>query len=529
MMREIIKYNTKGEICGIETDNLIENFQELGYAKISSDEMLSDSCIVRVSGKFIERCSLDDLRPLALSMTKGRTNERSAVRDYNVLTKKFVNQLNKIDVVAFKDTKDVCHFFFKNGVLKIFSNGEQRFCGLDEIDVGDSRIWKTSVLDMEYRAFGRTDYKDGVFYKFCQNVVGEDGIEYLMRALGYLLHSYKNPSNPKAIIFSEGQQDDSLQANGGTGKSLIAVKALQIFRTVSTVDGKAYDPKNRFKFQGIKEEADIAALEDVPYNFKYEDIYNFITGDSEFERKNMTTVIVPFERSPKFIITTNYGIPVHGESDLRRRCVIGFKNHYSSRYTPYDEFGHNLFSDWKDERTDEWQKFFLFMAECVKLYFAKGIESFNNTMIENVALRKFFGNELYDYCLLNYNLYIGEKNAMSQKELYDNIPAHIKQQSKSQEEFTAKFNRMMKSIGIECRVLKKTKIRIGSVSVRTRIYVYNITNPELLARTVRGMDGGELPEDIEDLKEEDVVSDDLFRQGLPPEEPEVISQEECPF
>lgn len=524
-MRNIVKYNSKGAVCGIETSNVVENLHDLGYSKIAADDMLSDSNLVRVSGKFIERCSLDDLKNIVMDMTGGTPAEKTAVIKDKILSRSFINWLNKEDVIAFKDTRDVCHFFFKNGVLKIARDGTEKFCNLDDIEVGKSRIWKTSVLNMEYKGEGRNDYKESVFYQFCRNAVGEDGISYLMRALGYLLHSYKDPSNPKAIIFSEAVQDDSLQANGGTGKSLIATKALSIFRTVSTVDGKAYDPKNRFKFQGIKEEADIAALEDVPYNFKYDDVYNYITGDAEFERKNMTTVIVPYERSPKFIITTNFGIPAHGGSDKRRRCVIGFQNYYSDQFRPFDEFGHNFFSDWKDEREDEWQKFFLFMKECVKLYFKEGIQSYNHTMIENVALRKFFGNELYDYCLMNYALYCGDRNAKTQKDIYEGVPSHIRIQFKSQGEFISKFNRMMKSIGIDNSVYKNDYLEVGGQRYHTRLYVYNIVDPTLLERTIKDM--GAVHKSVPAYIKEDEVE---YNSGtLAFTEDEIIPEDECPF
>lgn len=530
-MESIIKYDSKGNVCGIETAKLVNCLQDLGYAKIAADEMLYDSTLVRVSGKLIERCSLDEVRILALQMTNGTIEEQTAVYNSSVLSKKFVNWLNKETVVAFKDTKDACHFFFKNGVLKILKNGTERFCSLDEIEVGESKIWKTSVLDMEYRAFGRTDYKDGVFYKFCRNAVGENGIEYLMRAIGYLLHSYKDPSIPKAVIFSEANQDDSMEANGGTGKSIIAKDALSIFRNLSTVDCKSYDPKNRFKFQGIKEESDIAALEDVKYNFEYNDIYNFLTGDAEFERKNLSTIIVPFERSPKFVITTNYGIPASGSSDQRRRCVIGFLNHYSAKHTPYDEFGHILFKDWKGEREDEWQYFFMFMKECVKLYFEKGIESYNHTKIESVALRKFFGSELFDYCLLNYGSYCGKINAKSQKDIYESLPNHIRIQFRSQEEFTAKFNRMMKAIGIECNVYKNEYVTSSAGRYHVRTYLYTIVDSSKLSRILRDMNAsGIRPSEPSFMQEDEVeapIREDFKQTEF--DYQDIDNSDYCPF
>lgn len=491
-MEDIIDFS--GKSPKLNRDALINNWKSIGYRIISNDKMLSDAFLVKTEGKFIERVDLQYLHTEALSMTNGSPVSRNVLLEEDILSKRFFKYIPKIDVTAFKDPKDYCFMFFQNGVVRIDRSGKVEMVDSSSVYTGEKKIWKTSMMKYDYE--WKEDWKDGEWYRFCSNVVGEEGLPYLMRALGYLIHTYKDPACPKAIILSESHQDEGGDANGGTGKSLIATKALSVFRNVSTVDGKRWNPKDRFNFQGVNEEADIVALEDVPMRFRYDAIYNYITGDSEIERKGTTSIKVPYDQSAKFLITTNYGIALHGASDKRRRCVIGLKNYYSDTFTPLDDFGHRLFDDW--DRT-EWDRFFSFMIECVKIYFKEGIDNYANDGIEAVASRRFIGSDMYYYCVDNYAEFL---EGMTSNDIYNKIVNDGASMGLRCEDCLKKFYMCMSMIGLE----RKT-IRSRDGAIRVRLISFTVSSQKKLNEAIRQVNP--------DLAEEETPVPEL--------------EEECPF
>ena len=193
-MEDIIIRKQDGSIAGMSSSKLVDNLTGKGFAVIANDEMLRDLYLVKVDGKFIERENLLTLEEEALTMTRGTVSEKDAVMREGVSSIKFAKHLPRTNVVAFKDPKDKCHFFFQNGVVVIRRNGDVSFVSADDINTGKSKIWKTAIMQHSYEE--RSDWDMGEWYRFCRNVVGETGLPYLMRAMGYLLHTYKDPANP---------------------------------------------------------------------------------------------------------------------------------------------------------------------------------------------------------------------------------------------------------------------------------------------------------------------------------------------
>lgn len=495
-MEDIIKRDKDGNPKKVRTAELVSSLNKRGYAVIANDMMFQDAFLVKVSGKFIRREHLKTIEDEAKEMVDNDPEDVSCIMDADICSYRFIKHLQKEEVEPFKDPKDECNMFFSNGVLVINRDGTTDFKQADDIYTGTSKIWETTIMKHKYHP--NAEWDTGEWCQFCKNVVGEEGLPYLMRAMGYLLHTYKDPKNPKAVILSEYNQDEGGEANGGTGKSLIATKALAVFRNLSTIDGKRWDPKGRFNFQGVSEESDIIALEDVPMGFRYESIYNYISGNAEIERKRRQSVIVPYDKFGKFIITTNYGVALHGDSDRRRRCVIGLQNHYHNGHTPMDDFGHLLFDDWD---TSEWDKFFAFMIECVKLYFKKGIANYNNEGIETVAMKRYIGEDIRDYCIDNCDRYMVEEG-LTQEKITQMLIDEVPYLGWGTQELVIKFKKAMKSIGLKSVVVKQAKVGY----VRVRYYRYEICDENLFRAS---------------------TSEELPQENKEPQLP--LDLEECPF
>lgn len=142
---------------------------------------------------------------------------------------------------------------------------------------------------------------------------------------------------------------------------------------------------------------DIYVIDDVPVGFKYDALYTNISGDIKPERKGTHTTVIPFEYTPKFIITTNNIVP-HDElatSTNRRFLEYKLTDFWNSNNRPADYFEGNFFNDW-DEK--EWQLFHELLVLCVMEYLSNGLQkidyskegdNFRNVFMNEVLLEEF--------------------------------------------------------------------------------------------------------------------------------------------
>lgn len=180
-------------------------------------------------------------------------------------------------------------------------------------------------------------------------------------ALGYLLTSWKTPTESKAVVIRNrhlGQYQN--------GKSLLA-KAIGMIRDLDSSNNW-----DEYGFQDVNPNADVILIDDVDRNFKFQSLFTAITNDLVICRKNQPKVVVPWVDSPKFVLTTNDYIKGANEGSAKRRIAyVDISGHYSPAHTPIDEFGHLMFKGWDKY---QWQPFDNFMMECIMWYF----RSYNN-------------------------------------------------------------------------------------------------------------------------------------------------------
>ena len=184
---------------------------------------------------------------------------------------------------------------------------------------------------------------------------------HMCRTIGYILHKFKDPANPRAVILTDEVISDNPE--GGVGKGVF-LKGLSKIKNTVTMDGKLFKPNKNFLYQRVTLATQIIALEDVLRDFPFEMMFSTITEGIEVERKNLQPIYIEFEDSPKLIITSNYIIKGQGASHERRRIEIELKQYYKPDFTPRDEFGHNLYDEWS---ADEWNLFDNFMMWCVQI------------------------------------------------------------------------------------------------------------------------------------------------------------------
>lgn len=301
----------------------------------------------------------------------------------NLFTEGYLLMLDTIELLMLNDTPDTSYLAFRNGILKVTKN---EITLSDYIDV-DGYVWKRQIID---RDFVSSDSLENDYKKFINNVSSGAPLP-LETIIGYLMSTYKNKTNNKAIILND--EVISQNPEGGTGKGLF-IQGLRQMRKVAILDGKTFDDKKSFPYQTVSSDTQILVFDDVIKNFNFENKFSLVTEGMTLERKNKDAIKLSVENSPKMVISTNYVIKGAGNSHDRRRLEVEFSQHYGKKLTPYDEFGRHLFDDWTKE---EFLNFDNYMVNCLQTYLKMGIVP---QTAKNLAMRKLMAetsNEFYEW------------------------------------------------------------------------------------------------------------------------------------
>ena len=314
----------------------------------------------------------------------------------NLFSEQFLLMLESIDLMMLKDDRNTSYIAFQNGILKVTKEKVEL---IDYIDV-DGYIWESHILEREYV---KNDNNDNDYKRFINNISSNEPFA-IECTIGYLLSTYKNRSNNKAIILN----DEIISENpeGGTGKGLF-VQGLSQIRNTSIIDGKQFDSKKSFAYQTVSLDTKILVFDDVKKNFDFEDKFSLVTEGMTLERKNQDAIKLNVHDSPKILLSTNYAIKGEGNSHNRRRHEIEIAQYYGRDLTPDEEFGKQLFDEWD---VAEFQRFDSYMIECLQKYLASGLVKQN---AKNIKLRKFIAEtsmEFYEWARETENLPLNIRN-----------------------------------------------------------------------------------------------------------------------
>lgn len=368
--KSIIFWNVKTKKNGdlditINEWKYCEFLESNGYKKFYPENAEKPS-FVRVVQNKVNLTSSDQIKDFVLDYLKNQNQIdvwNYCSRATYLFNDKYLNFIDSIDLKILQDTKKVSYIPFKNGVVEV----KKDECKLvPYLDV-DGYIWEKQIIP---RNFTRLEDDTNDFKDMIMKVSANDESRYqAMRAtLGYLIHAHKDKTDQKAIILNDENISDN--PNGGSGKSLV-LTSLSHFRRLVKIDGKTFNPqKSDFVYQRVNVDTQILAFDDVKKNFNFENLFSLITEGITVNRKNKDEIFIPFERSAKIIITTNYTINGSGNSHDRRRHEIEFHQYFNGTRTPLDEYGKLLFDQWDEE---DWKKFDNFMINNLQHYLTHGL------------------------------------------------------------------------------------------------------------------------------------------------------------
>jgi hypothetical protein len=316
-----------------------------------------------------------------------------------IFGKWFINSLPPKKLKFLSDTKKRAFIYFKNVFVEVKPKSTN-IHGYDELVKRNRYVWKKQKLNREYH---ETEGQS-IFEVFVRNTASYRGADPKVKGkqkknqygyffhkeyynvirsfLGEKLHSYKDQSQAVASVIIDARISEAA-VDGGTGKSLLA-SSLKYLKKSVQLDGRKAKIDSRFAFQNVDLETQLVVYDDAAKRFPFELLFQNITGDFSYEYKGIPSVLVPFKKAPKFIITTNHPMVGYGHSFDRRQHIVEVSDFYRRNHPKKVHGEKLLFDDWD---SDEWNSFFGFMTECLQFYLKNGLKHKYSESYEEAKLR----------------------------------------------------------------------------------------------------------------------------------------------
>lgn len=342
---------------------------------------------VKVTNNLIDHTSEKEIKDYVLS----HLLELDDIGVYNYFAdntrffkEEFLSMLSTIDILFIEDDKDTSYLYYRNCAVQVTKDEVK---SIDYLDLG-GYVWKDHVIDRNFNMCEVTDRCD--YKKFIRNIcAGDDGrVDSMESTIGFLMHGYKNLSFCPAVILNDEVISDNPE--GGTGKGLF-MNALGHMKKVVTIDGKSFAFERSFAYQLVSADTQILVFDDVKKYFDFERLFSIITEGLTLEKKNKDAIKIPFSKSPKIAMTTNYAIKGSGNSFIRRKWELELHQYYSKAFTPLDEFGKLMFGDWND---DDWCEFDNYMIGCLSNYLSTGLVK---SKFVNLKIRQLSAETSHDF------------------------------------------------------------------------------------------------------------------------------------
>jgi hypothetical protein len=358
-----------------------------GYYKVQLNE--KEFTFVKVYNNIINEVNETNIKDFILNYV-----QEIDIAVYNFFAKSttkftetYLNQLATKQLAMVRDTLTESYLFFLNKVIKVT---EENIEFIDYINIGGF-VWEDNIIKRE---FNITDTKSD-FQQFIKNVSNQDEKrqDILESAIGYLLTTYKKQDEGLSVILYDETLNDN--PSGRTGKTLVA-DAISELRKLVTLNGKEFDNKGNFPYDTISLDDNVICFDDMERKFKYETLFSIVTGNLTLKKKFQQPIVIPFERSPKLLFTSNYILSGVGDSHEDRKLEIELYRHYSKNFKPIDEFGKLFFSN--EWTKDEWNAFYNYMISNIQKYFKNGLLK---SELKTGKTKKLIANtceDFYDFC-----------------------------------------------------------------------------------------------------------------------------------
>ena len=274
--------NKKGETeISISNQKLIQFWEGLGYRKVIDEN--GNYILINIQRNSIVKEVKEHLLRSEIRAYTNFINRPDAwelfLNSDNVAKKHF-ESFHAINMKRNNGDESTGYLFYQNIILQISADN------IDYIEYENFQgyVWEKEIINRE---FILSEYTESVFSEFILIIAKKDSnrVKSLMSIIGYLLHTFKDPSLSKSIILMDSEIDvEYNEASGGTGKSLIG-KAISQILPILFIDGKTMKSQDKFRLSGLNNYHRIIFFDDVKKDFDFESLYQLITGDLYIEKK----------------------------------------------------------------------------------------------------------------------------------------------------------------------------------------------------------------------------------------------------
>jgi hypothetical protein len=446
------KDGTKLKIDQLE---LIRFLQENGFARIWIEQQrsilvkIADNVAKEQTPEQIRDFVLLRVRSLPLQITEDFTKEdleRVLISAQNVyFSETYLKTVNACNKPFHIDKSDIIYIYYRNGYTETTKGGTK----LKPYSELDGIIWESQIHDRDYKQLLNSQLESGIFYRFQKNICSppeirlgnvstekqeeiENRLKSLRTAIGYLIHRHSTPTTIKAVVFNDEKIsiDERRGGEGRSGKGL-TMQGLQHIRNVTQIDGKSFKRDSQFKFQDLSLQTDVAFFDDPDRKFDIEVLYSVLSNGYTIEKKGKDRIKLP--QPIKTVIATNFVIMGNTASDIGRRFEIEASPYYSLQYTPANEFGGELFKEWKDS---EWAKFDNYMHSCCIDYLNFGLVECKH---KNLELRKLIQGTCHEFVEFA-NDYITINEEHNRSEMFDKFIGEHRYEKLTMNSFTKWLN-----------------------------------------------------------------------------------------
>lgn len=179
-------------------------------------------------------------------------------------------------------------------------------------------------------------------------------------AIGYMLHSYKDPAFKAGVWFHNTNPD----IVGCNGKSIV-MNWISHFR--KTVGINARDRKitqRKFLFEKVKRDTGTVLFDDLMPHADTQKINEYVTEGITVERKYYPEMTLEYQDAPKIAVTAPH-LPEEMHRGTWLTCSFG--DFFGMYYSPFDHFGMFLM-DAREYEQDDWNRDANFAVDCLQFY-----------------------------------------------------------------------------------------------------------------------------------------------------------------
>lgn len=490
---QVVNKKTKEEIITIESDLLLEFLQEQGFFQqiIETQGQPDTLQMLRIVENKIAPVHRQIIKQFIREWSVKENVPRKVKKKFisgskNLFSSETFDFLHAKKVTFQRDTQEEAFLYFPHNFIRITKNG------IDTHPYSDlsAPIWKHQIIKHPYTH--HTDYSESEYFRFIKlAITGKEEISKedvepgknilsICSGLGYLMHSFRNPSQSFSINLFDRIMARRHDANGRTGKSLM-LKMLNYVKPVAIIDCRATEInalRRPETYGEVNFHTAVILFDDVPKNFSYDIIFPFVTSDIKVKRLYTDPMVIPFSMAPKPAMAANYILEGEGTSYSGRQKNFDVTDFFKPNYTPADHFGHNLANDWNER---EWNMFYSFIIHCIQLHLQKGFLPFSGEYDLNKLKNKMHDAyyKFFEALVLNHK-YEKQHLINSLKEEYDFEP-------KTPNQFTAALRAWAdyRNYIINPHIIPKTETQFPREKSGTIDYITIARgNPEVVQGTI---------------------------------------------